>query len=62
MALAVLLQEVLKKSELKMLCGQTFKMIKPPELFFSNERKKKAEFCGRLIYSKGKSILLCNIN
>lgn len=27
MALAMLLQEVVKKGELKMLCGQTFKML-----------------------------------
>lgn len=44
MALTVLLQKVLKKSELKMLCGQTFKMLKPPKLFFSNERKKQLNF------------------
>lgn len=61
MALAVLLQEVLKKSDLKMLCGQTFKMLKPPKLFFSSERKKWLNFVEES-FTQGKRILLCHIN
>lgn len=61
MALAVLLQAVLKKSDLKMLYEQTFKMFKPPKLFFSSERKKWLNFVEES-FTQRKSILLCHVN
>lgn len=49
MALAVLLQKVLQKGELKILCGQTFKMLSLQSPSSVGEGKMP-EFCGKIVY------------